>query len=44
MKREIERLVKMLDNTIIPYELTNDAMDNSNNQIWYPNRDEKFVM
>lgn len=42
MKREIERLVKMLDNTIIPYELTDDAMDNSNNQIWYPNRDEKI--
>lgn len=42
MKREIERLVKMLDNTIIPYELTDDAMGNSNNQIWYPNHDEKI--
>ena len=37
MKREIERLVKMLENTNIPYELTDDAMGNSNNQIWYPN-------
>jgi len=42
MKREIERLVKMLDNTIIPYELTDDAMGNSNNQIWYPNHDENI--
>jgi len=40
MKREIERLVKMLENTNIPYELTDDAMGNSNNQIWYPNRKE----
>lgn len=42
MKREIERLVKMLENTNIPYELTDDAMGNSNNQIWYPNHDEKI--
>ena len=42
MKREIERLVKMLENTNIPYELTDDAMGNSNNQIWYPNYDEKI--
>ena len=42
MKREIERLVKMLENTNIPYELTDDVMGNSNNQIWYPNYDEKI--
>ena len=40
MKREIERLVKMLENTNIPYELTDDVEGNSNNQIWYPNHDE----
>lgn len=37
MKKEIERLVKMLENNNIPFELTDDVMDNSNNQVWYPN-------
>jgi len=42
MKKEIERLVKMLENNNIPFEVTDDAMGNSNNQIWYPNYDEKI--
>lgn len=42
MKREIERLVKMLENSNIPFELTDDAMDNSNNQIWYPNHSKSI--
>lgn len=42
MKREIERLVKMLESAKIPFELTDDVMDNSNNQIWYPNHDTKI--
>lgn len=37
MKREIERLVGMLTNADIPFEVTDDVMGNSNNQIWYPN-------
>lgn len=37
MKREIERLVKMLINADIPFEVTDDVRGNSNNQIWYPN-------
>ena len=37
MKREIERLVGMLTNADIPFEVTVDVMGNSNNQIWYPN-------
>lgn len=41
MKREIERLVEMLENNNIPFELTDDAMDNSNNQVWYPNYEKK---
>lgn len=40
MKREIERLVKMLENSNIPFELTDDVMDNSDNQVWYPNHNE----
>lgn len=40
MKREIERLVKMLDEAKIPFEVTDDAMGNSNNQVWYPNSKE----
>lgn len=40
MKREIERLVEMLDNANIPYEITDDAMGNSDNQVWYPNYTE----
>ena len=42
MKREIKRLVKMLENANIPFELTDDIMDNSDNQVWYPNHDEKI--
>lgn len=42
MKREIERLVKMLEVVSIPFELTDDVEGNSNNQIWYPNYDEKI--
>ena len=42
MKREIERLVKMLEVVSIPFELTDDVMGNSNNQIWYPNHDGKI--
>lgn len=42
MKREIERLVKMLEVASIPFELTDDVEGNSNNQIWYPNYDEKI--
>ena len=42
MKREIKRLVKMLENANIPFELTDDVMDNSDNQVWYPNHDEKI--
>ena len=37
MKREIERLIEMLTNADIPFEVTDDVMGNSNNQIWYPN-------
>ena len=37
MKKEIERLVGMLTNADIPFEVTDDVMGNSNNQIWYPN-------
>lgn len=40
MKREIERLVKMLEVVSIPFELTDDVEGNSNNQIWYPNHDK----
>ena len=40
MKREIERLVEMLTKADIPFEVTDDAMGNSNNQIWYPNYDK----
>ena len=40
MKREIERLVKMLENSNIPFEVTDDVMDNSDNQVWYPNYDK----
>lgn len=42
MKREIERLVKMLDVVSIPFELTDDVEGNSNNQIWYPNHDKNI--
>ena len=38
MKREIKRLVQMLKSSNIPFELTDDVMDNSDNQVWYPNR------
>ena len=40
MKREIERLVEMLTKADIPFEVADDAMGNSNNQIWYPNYDK----
>ena len=42
MKREIKRLVKMLENSNIPFELTDDVMGNSDNQIWYPNYNESI--
>ena len=40
MKKEIKRLVEMLENANIPFELTDDVMGNSDNQIWYPNHAE----
>ena len=42
MKREIERLVKMLESAKIPFELADDVMGNSNNQVWYPNYNAKI--
>jgi len=42
MKREIERLVEMLTKADIPFEVTDDAMGNSNNQIWYPNYEKNI--
>lgn len=42
MKREIERLVILLANSNIPFELTDDVEGNSNNQIWYPNHNENI--
>ena len=42
MEKEIKRLVKMLENANIPFELTNDVMGNFDNQIWYPNHEESI--
>jgi hypothetical protein len=40
MEKEIKRLVEMLEIANIPFELTDDIMENSDNQIWYPNYKE----
>ena len=42
MKKEIKRLVEMLEVANIPFELTDDVMGNSNNQIWYPNHEKNI--
>ena len=42
MEKEIKRLVEMLEIANIPFELTDDVMGNSDNQIWYPNYEENI--
>lgn len=36
MKTEMNKLVEMLNNANIPFELTTDALGNEDNQVWYP--------
>lgn len=36
MKTEMNKLIEMLNNANIPFELTADILDNENNQVWYP--------
>lgn len=39
MTTEIKRLVELLENARIPFELTDDVMGNENNQVWYPSHE-----
>lgn len=36
MRTEMNKLIEMLNNANIPFELTADVLDNENNQVWYP--------
>ena len=36
MRTEMNKLIEMLNNASIPFELTTDILDNKNNQVWYP--------
>lgn len=36
MRTEMNRLIEMLNNANIPFELTTDINGNKNNQVWYP--------
>lgn len=36
MKTEMNKLIKMLNDANIPFELTKDINGNENNQVWYP--------
>ena len=39
MKTEMTKLITLLINSDIPFDLTTDAMGNQHNQVWYPSRD-----
>ena len=39
MKTEMTKLITLLLNSEIPFDLTTDAMGNQHNQVWYPSRD-----
>lgn len=43
MTSAIKKLSDMLTAANIPYELTTDAEGNSNNQLWYPNRENNIM-
>lgn len=36
MRTEMNKLIEMLNNANIPFELTTDILENENNQVWYP--------
>lgn len=36
MRTEMNKLIEMLNNANIPFELTDDTLGNENNQVWYP--------
>lgn len=38
MRTEMNKLIEMLNNANIPFELTTDVFDNENNQVWYPSQ------
>lgn len=42
MTDSIRLLVDKLTIANIPFELTDDVMDNENNQIWYPSRENSI--
>lgn len=42
MKTEMAVLIQKLKEANIPFELTTDAVGNPNNQVWYPNRQNKI--
>lgn len=39
MKTEMTKLITLLLNSDIPFDLTTDSMGNQHNQVWYPSRD-----
>lgn len=43
MTNAIKKLSDMLTAASIPYELTTDATDIPNNQLWYPNHDNAVM-
>ena len=39
MKTEMTKLITLLLNSDIPFDLTTDSEGNQHNQVWYPSRD-----
>ena len=38
MRTEMNKLIEMLNDANIPFELTTDVEGNENNQVWYPSQ------
>lgn len=38
MRTEMNKLIEMLNDANIPFELTTDVCGNKDNQVWYPSR------